>query len=60
MDLSTISAKVEAGMYKDRFGFEADFNLMTNNAKQYNVVGSYAHNEAITLQTFFDKRKLYH
>ena len=58
MDLSTISAKLEAGMYKDRFGFESDFSLMTSNCKQYNVVGSYAHNEATALQSFFDKREL--
>jgi transcription initiation factor TFIID subunit 2 len=57
MDLSTMGAKLETGMYEDRFAFEADFALMINNAKQYNVVGSFAHNEAIVLQTSFDKRK---
>lgn len=57
MDLSTMNAKLEAGMYKDRFGFESDFKIMTGNCKQYNVVGSYAHNEAMTLQSFFDKRE---
>ena len=56
MDLSTIGAKLEAGMYKDRFAFEADFRLMVNNAKTYNLVGSYPHNEAIALETFFEKR----
>jgi hypothetical protein len=56
MDLSTMGAKLEAGMYKDRFSFEADFRLMVNNAKTYNLVGSYPHNEAIALETFFEKR----
>lgn len=56
MDLSTMGAKLEAGMYKDRFAFEADFRLMVNNAKMYNLVGSYPHNEAIALETFFEKQ----
>ena len=58
MDLSTMSAKLDTGMYKDRFAFEADFALMVSNAKQYNVPGSYAHNEAIAIETLFEKRKL--
>jgi transcription initiation factor TFIID subunit 2 len=58
MDLSTMSAKLDAGMYKDRFAFEADFALMISNAKQYNVAGSFAHNEAIAMETLFEKRKL--
>lgn len=52
-----MSAKLDGGLYKDRFAFEADFHLMINNAKQYNAPGSYAHNEAIALETAFDKRK---
>jgi transcription initiation factor TFIID subunit 2 len=59
MDLSTIGAKLEAGMYKDRFAFEADFRLMVNNAKSYNLLGSYPHNEAIALGTFFEKRSYF-
>ncbi|KAL4070551.1 hypothetical protein J3A83DRAFT_4244024 [Scleroderma citrinum] len=55
MDLSTMGAKLEEGMYKDRFGFEADFRLMIANAKQYSPAGSYAHTEAIFLETFFEK-----
>jgi transcription initiation factor TFIID subunit 2 len=57
MDLSTIGAKLEAGMYKDRFAFQSDFHLMISNAKLYNAAGSYAHNEAIALETFFEKRE---
>jgi transcription initiation factor TFIID subunit 2 len=57
MDLSTMGAKLEAGMYPDRFAFEADFALMVDNARQYNVGGSYAHNVADTLQSVFDKRE---
>jgi len=56
MDLRTMGAKLDAGMYKDRFAFQADFRLMISNAKLYNVAGSYANNEAITLETFFEKR----
>ncbi|EGO05242.1 hypothetical protein SERLA73DRAFT_82815 [Serpula lacrymans var. lacrymans S7.3] len=55
MDISTIGAKLEEGMYKDRFAFEADFRLMIANAKQYNVAGSFAHNEATAIEVFFDK-----
>ncbi|KAH7907029.1 hypothetical protein BJ138DRAFT_1137716 [Hygrophoropsis aurantiaca] len=55
MDLSTLGAKLEEGMHKDRFAFEADFRLMIANAKQYNTPGSYAHNEAISLEVFFEK-----
>lgn len=53
-----MGAKLEAGMYSDRFAFQNDFALMVDNAKEYNIVGSYAHNIANTLQTVFDKRKL--
>lgn len=52
-----MGAKLEEGMYKDRAAFAADFALMINNCKQYNVAGSYAHNEANALDTFFQKRE---
>ncbi|EIW64059.1 uncharacterized protein TRAVEDRAFT_55102 [Trametes versicolor FP-101664 SS1] len=55
MDMSTMNAKLESGQYKDRFAFEADFRLMTNNAKTYNMPGSFAHNETLELESFFDK-----
>ncbi|KAI0660528.1 hypothetical protein C8Q70DRAFT_976084 [Cubamyces menziesii] len=55
MDLSTMHAKLESGQYKDRFAFEADFRLMVNNAKTYNMPGSFAHNETLALESFFDK-----
>ncbi len=57
MDLSTMGAKLEAGKYKDRFTFQADFRLMISNAKLYNTAGSYVHNEAIALEIFFEKRR---
>ncbi|PFH52313.1 hypothetical protein AMATHDRAFT_140606 [Amanita thiersii Skay4041] len=56
MDLSTMGAKLEEGMYKDRFTFQADFRLMISNAKLYNAPGTYVHNEAIALETFFEKQ----
>lgn len=59
IDLSTISAKLEAGMYKDLESFEADFRLMVNNCHIYNPAGSYADNEAVALESFFDKRVLF-
>lgn len=60
MDLSTMGAKLEEGMYRDRFAFEADFRLMIANAKQYSPAGSYAHTEAIFFETFFEKCKSLH
>jgi transcription initiation factor TFIID subunit 2 len=58
MDLSTMAAKLEEGMYKDRFAFQADFQLMISNAKRYNTPGSFVHNEAIALEIFFEKRTI--
>ncbi|KAI6031377.1 hypothetical protein BKA83DRAFT_4199448 [Pisolithus microcarpus] len=55
MDLSTMGAQLEEGMYKDRFAFEADFRLMVANAKQYSPHGTYAHTEAINFEIFFEK-----
>lgn len=56
MDLCTMGAKLEDGMYKDRFAFQEDFRLMISNAKRYNTPGSFAHSQAIALETFFEKR----
>ncbi len=57
MDLGTMSARLEAGMYKDRFAFQADFRLMVANAKHYNSPGTLVHNAAISLEVSFDKRR---
>lgn len=51
-----MSYKLEEGKYPDRFTFQSDFRLMMTNAKEYNAPGSFAHNEAIALETFFEKR----
>ncbi|KAJ3895800.1 hypothetical protein GG344DRAFT_72802 [Lentinula edodes] len=56
MDLYTMGSKLEQGMYKDRFEFQADFRLMITNSKQYNMPGSFVHNEAISLEIFFEKQ----
>ncbi|KAF8899169.1 hypothetical protein BD779DRAFT_64933 [Infundibulicybe gibba] len=56
MDLTTMGAKLEEGMYRNRFAFQADFGLMISNAKRYNIAGSYVHNEAIALEIFFEKQ----
>jgi transcription initiation factor TFIID subunit 2 len=55
MDISTMNAKLEAGMYKERFAFEADFRLMIRNAKTYNMPGTFAYNETLALESVFDK-----
>lgn len=57
MDLYTMGSKLEQGMYKNRFEFQADFRLIVANAKQYNMPGSFVHNEAISLEIFFEKRR---
>lgn len=57
MDLGTMSAKLEAKMYKDRFEFQTDFRIMIANAKHYNSPGSFVHNAAISLEVTFDKRE---
>ncbi|KAJ3512508.1 hypothetical protein NLJ89_g3473 [Agrocybe chaxingu] len=51
-----MGAKLEEGMYKDRFSFQADFRLMVANAKTYNLPDHFVHKEAITLETFFEKQ----
>jgi transcription initiation factor TFIID subunit 2 len=57
MDLSTMTAKVSQGLYKDRFDFRTDFQLMINNAKLYNANGSYVHNEATAFEAMAEKSK---
>ena len=57
MDLSTMAAKLDQGKYKDRLAFEQDFRLMIANAKLYNLAGSYAHNQAVALEKFFNDRE---
>jgi len=60
MDISAMNAKLEEGMYKERFAFEADFRLMIRNAKTYNMPGTFAYNETLALESVFDKiRSLY-
>ncbi|CAK5264367.1 unnamed protein product [Mycena citricolor] len=56
IDLGTMSHKLDSGMYRDRFAFQADFRLMMANAKKYNPVGTFAHNEMLALETFFEKQ----
>lgn len=55
IDLSTMNAKLEAGMYNSLAQFEADFRLMIENAKVYNPAGAFAYNEALALDLFFQK-----
>jgi transcription initiation factor TFIID subunit 2 len=55
MDLSTMGSKLEAGQYKDLASFETDFRLMVANCKYYNADGTYAFNEAVSLDKYFRK-----
>jgi Bromodomain len=59
MDISTMNAKLEAGMYKERFAFEADLRLMIRNAKTYNMPGTFAYNETLALESVFDKSRFH-
>ncbi|KAI0692979.1 hypothetical protein BC835DRAFT_1276761 [Cytidiella melzeri] len=54
MDLSTMSAKLDQGMYKDRSAFEQDFRLLISNAKQYNMPKSAAYGDALELEKAFE------
>ncbi|TRM61550.1 hypothetical protein BD626DRAFT_570752 [Schizophyllum amplum] len=56
MDLATMDIKLNQGLYQDRNAFRKDFELMINNAKTYNPPGTFAHLEAINLETFFEKQ----
>ncbi len=47
MDMSTMNAKLESGQYKNHLAFEADFRLMTDNAKTYEMQRSFADNKAL-------------
>lgn len=57
-----MNVKLEEGLYKDRDAFEADFRLMIKNCQAYNSAGTYAFNESLAVDTFFEKReyKIYH
>ncbi|EJC98793.1 uncharacterized protein FOMMEDRAFT_161628 [Fomitiporia mediterranea MF3/22] len=55
MDLQTMGHKLQNGMYKNRQDLESDFRLMIRNCRTYNPQGSYAYNESVALETFFDK-----
>ncbi|KAK0505753.1 TATA-binding protein associated factor Taf2 [Armillaria luteobubalina] len=55
MDLGTMGARLEAGLYKDRFAFRDDFRVMIANAKHYNMPGSPVHDAAIALELSFEK-----
>lgn len=48
--LDSIKKKISKNEYHDLAAFEADFNLMFSNAKQYNAEGSSVYTDAVTLQ----------
>lgn len=54
MDLSNMRAKLDNGLYPDRFAFEADFRLMIRNAKTYNAPETFVAKEAGKLEGYFE------
>lgn len=55
MDLSTMSNKLEAGLYPDRGAFERDFHLLIKNAKTYTPdPNAWVHKEAEKLRRTFE------
>lgn len=56
MDLSTMSHKLNAGLYKDRFAFKDDFKLMIANCYLYNGTESLPGKLAHTFDVYFDKQ----
>lgn len=59
MDLSKISTKLKGGEYSNRQDFAKDFRLVISNAKLYNPAGSQPHSDALKVEDFFNKRKLF-
>jgi transcription initiation factor TFIID subunit 2 len=56
MDLSTISNKLDAGLYKDRFALRDDFKLMIANCYLFNGKESLPGKLADAMDAFFDKQ----
>lgn len=55
MDLSSMSNKLDAGLYKDRFEFKSDFELLVQNAKTYTPdPKAYVHTAASQLERDFN------
>jgi transcription initiation factor TFIID subunit 2 len=57
MDLSTMKAKLDNKIYRDRAGFEEDFKLMIQNSKTYNAPMSFVFGEAVALEKAFIDRE---
>ncbi|KAK4058342.1 hypothetical protein OIO90_000500 [Microbotryomycetes sp. JL221] len=55
MDISTMSAKLAAGQYPDRWAFRDDFKLIISNAVAYNMTGPVV-DLAKKLEGIFDKQ----
>eukprot|EP00012_Vannella_robusta_P009085 CAMPEP_0206205910 /NCGR_PEP_ID=MMETSP0166-20121206/14538_1 /ASSEMBLY_ACC=CAM_ASM_000260 /TAXON_ID=95228 /ORGANISM="Vannella robusta, Strain DIVA3 518/3/11/1/6" /LENGTH=194 /DNA_ID=CAMNT_0053626093 /DNA_START=152 /DNA_END=736 /DNA_ORIENTATION=+ len=50
IDITTISQRIEDDYYNSISSFQADIDLLFNNAKRYNVEGSQVHTDAVFLQ----------
>ena len=55
MALDIIKRKINSKEYKSQDEFEADFMLIVQNAKEYNVEGSDIYNEVEQLEEYFFK-----
>ncbi|GAA5969785.1 hypothetical protein JCM11641_008040 [Rhodosporidiobolus odoratus] len=55
MDLGTMNAKLQAGVYEDRYAFRDDFKLIISNAKLYNGSHSPIGELANDLDQIFEK-----
>ncbi|GAA5975739.1 hypothetical protein JCM10908_005265 [Rhodotorula pacifica] len=55
MDIGTMSAKLNAGVYPDRYAFRDDFKLIVSNAKLYNGPHSPIGELANDLEQIFEK-----
>lgn len=55
MDISTMSAKLAAGQYPDRYAFRDDFKLIISNAITFNIAGVVVE-LAQKLDAFFNKK----
>jgi len=55
MDLSTVQAKIDNGMYGTRQEFADDIRLIVSNCKTFNLAGTPIYKTAETFEVFFEK-----
>ncbi|KAG8818496.1 hypothetical protein FRC17_010811 [Serendipita sp. 399] len=55
MDLSTMASKLKTGKYSNRQDFADDFKLMLSNALLFNPVGTPPYDDALKVESLFNK-----